>query len=356
MPTLQEKNPGKSADQLLRLAHRRTHPPGSEPALLSYVLTQRSKLRLDQLLVPEEWTLGYHTPYYGTLSEAEKLALNHWIYCIYYTRFARGEVYVSRTNAVLAQAIESHQPALARLLWLESQEELDHIQSFSCIIETILESYGLARLPAPQKPFAAALSHPRCIRALWKVFGVDYLVAYFLGRGITNHQGVGYERPISRMDDNRDVVRISRLHCAHESQHMAVSQLMSQAARELLPKPLKPRSKLYQRAYSQLQKTIASYAFSQARGNAVEAGCAKASLHRIPALRHRPRQFLDKLVDEHYAAPTGLQQSQNKTLTRDNDHILRLAAIRDEDQALWRSTLRQVQGHLRYVPAQEAPA
>lgn len=344
-----QKHPGDAAEQLLRLAHRRTKDIDHGPSLLSYVLNHRSKLRLDALILPEDWTLGYYTPYYADLREEEKIALNHWIYCVYYTRFSRGEVYVCRANAILGNAIAPYQPAIARLLQLESQEEQDHIQSFACIIDTILDQHGLNKLAARQKRFATTLSHRRCISSLWKLFGIDYVVTYFLARGITNHQGVGYERPIARQAGNPAIAKISKLHAGHESQHMAVSNLMSQAARELLPKPKKPRSSAYRRAYSTFQQLIASYAFGEKHGNALEIACAERNLHRMPALRNRPRAFLKALIQEHYAGTTGLQRSQNRTMARDNARILRLAAIPEHDQALWDATLRRVQGHAHYV-------
>lgn len=344
-----EKQPHDAAEQLLRLAHRRTGLQDHGPSLLSYVLKHRSKLKLDELILPEDWTLGYYTPYYDELSEAEKIALNHWIYCVYYTRFSRGEVYVSRANKILGKAIEPHQPALARLLQLESQEEQDHIRSFACMIDGVLTKHGLTKLSAPQKRFATTLSRPSCIAALWKFFGVDYVVTYFLARGITNHQGVGYERPIARQVGNPAIARLSKLHAAHESQHMAVSNLLSQAARTLLPAPQRPKGAAYRRAYATLQKLIASYAFGETHGHALEIAFAEQNLHRMPALRHRPRAFLQGLVREHYARPTGLQRSQNRTLARDNARILRRAAINDRDEALWIRTLRKVQGNAHYV-------
>ncbi|MBL4849009.1 MAG: hypothetical protein JKY65_26090 [Planctomycetes bacterium] len=164
----------RALDKLLSVAHKRTPAPRS--SLSGLVSPRLGELRSDRFICPEDYSLGYHTPYWEELSEPERLALNHWVYALTYSRIRNGERYVLAANAALADYLRPHAPSVSLLLERETHEERDHIQAFERVGERVCAGLGLAGWGWPIKPGNAVASSPLAVRGLLKAFGPDYVV------------------------------------------------------------------------------------------------------------------------------------------------------------------------------------
>lgn len=324
--------------------------------LCDYVRKELSSLRWDRFLLPEAFTLGYHTPFYIELGEEERLALNHWTYSLMYTRISDGEEYVCSANPVLAQWIRPHSPVIADLIQREAAEEEDHVPAFRMIKAQINEHYGVDDTRYPKKYARGVLLSAKTIRALLKVFGVDYVVTYFVGRGVANHMGMGFERPVGAKadDDNGAICRASLLHTQDESQHMAVSHLMSAAAREFLP-PARTGA-IYRRMRRKLYGSAAYYTFAESMSKSLERAMCRQVVPTLGALAKRPAEFTLGLVDAHFESLSGIERSRNKTLGKQNRRLLQEAALEPDDRLLWEQTLVGNQANLRFLEPDTTPA
>ena len=116
----------RSRDALGRLERlSRKRVGGGGPSLAERCA--RVSLRFDDWLVPEAWSVGYYTPLWESLSEEERLACNHWVYCLHYNKIIRGEGMAVVANCLIADAVEPQAPHVAALLRHEAEEERDHI-------------------------------------------------------------------------------------------------------------------------------------------------------------------------------------------------------------------------------------
>ena len=122
-------------ERLKRHAGKRVGSP--QHMLRDTVRDELPRLQWDAPLVPEDFTLGYYTPLYSELSEGERLALNHWIYSLMYTRISDGEIYVTHCNPVMAEFMRPHAPDVADLLARETAEEHDHIAAFQAVKDAV---------------------------------------------------------------------------------------------------------------------------------------------------------------------------------------------------------------------------
>jgi hypothetical protein len=305
--------------------------------------------RRDAPLVPDAFAIGRRTPFWDLLGEEERLALNHWTWALMYTRITDGEEFVRVANRVLAAALRPHAGEIADLIAREAAEENDHIAAFARLRDQVYEGLGLGRLRQPKKPARRLLVHERTVRALLTAYGVEFVVTYFVARGIANHMGMGFERPVASLESpNQAAHRLSLLHTQDESQHMAVSRLMAAAARRVLPRP--PR--LPQGAVSLLQRVVAHYTFSETVSKALERRVCHLAVPRLTALRtRRSPGFVRALVDAHFQAESGIEASRNRILPGLNRRLLDEAALAPADRTLWERTLTRNQDQLRFLPA-----
>ena len=337
----------EAQDRLLRIAHKRTQAPRS--CLSDEIRPRLGEIRLDRWVVPEDMSLGYYTPYWEELREEERRALNHWIYALTYSRIRNGECYVLKTNAAISAYLRPHAPALADLLDRESAEEVDHVDAFDLARGRVCEVIGLGDWRWPTKRGNGVISSPTAIRGLLRSFGSDYVVAYFLGRGLANHMGKGFEAPIARDAEGCAATReLSLQHTLDESHHMAVSGLMAAAAPELVPESSPRRGPVYRRLFRGLQQGIVRYTFGQTIYKSHERRLSHAALARVPALAKRSAAFRRELVEAHFDATSGLERSRNKVMPRPNRRLLDGAALCDEDRQLWEEELVAGQGNLRF--------
>jgi len=343
---------GVARDSLERLRrHAAKRVPSELESLEDYArdLLRSGGLRLDAPLVPEDMSFGYHTDLWPELDAAERLALNHWAYCLQYKRIADGEAFVQVVNQVVAGALRGSAPDVAALLERETAEELDHVPAFTRVRSAVEAHHGFRRPRA--KPARRVLGGPPVVRTLLRLFGADFVVTYFTGRGIANHVGKGFEDPVGRQalagGPNAAAQRLTLLHHRDESHHMAVSRLMAACARELLPAG-KASGRLYAAGRRAMQRALVRYTFSGRTTEAQERRCSLRALRSCRALRGRSPAFVRALVAAHGAAPSGVDRAINRFMRRPNAKLLAVADLAPEDRDLWADELG-APGHRRYL-------
>ena len=326
--------------RLERLSRKRVGRAG--PLLADYAATLR--IRFDDWLVPESWSVGYHTPLWASLSEAERLACNHWVYCLHYNKIVRGERMAVVANGVIADGVEAQAPHVAALLRHEAEEELDHISGIGRTLAAIYAHYGIDRRFTGDKLGHNLVRNRPVVSRLLKTYGVDFIATYFTGRGVANH--------LCRFrTSNAPVQELSLLHTQDESCHMASSHLISAAAPECLP--VHRRSALNRAGARVVLRATAVMTFSESIIERVHRDATLGAFCSMRAFDGRSTGFLRELTTAHFAQPTGVQRSINTQLARPTRRLLDGAALEPADRALWERLLVQNQGHLRFL---ELPA
>src|SRR5512145_3337491 len=97
-------------------------------------------------------SLGFYTPFWADYTEAQRLALNHWVYILKYYRISDGERFVLPTNACVADFLQGVDPEVAGLLRLEVEEERDHIAAFERVLAGLARHHGFEGVRMPVKP------------------------------------------------------------------------------------------------------------------------------------------------------------------------------------------------------------
>ncbi|MCA8924270.1 MAG: hypothetical protein KDD82_20845 [Planctomycetes bacterium] len=308
----------------------------------------RVSLRFDDWLVPEAWSVGYYTPLWESLSEEERLACNHWVYCLHYNKIIRGEGMAVVANCLIADAVEPQAPHVAALLRHEAEEERDHIAAFGRTLGAIYARYGVDPRYTGEKRGHRYVRNRPVVGWLIRTFGVDFLTTYFTGRGIANHLGKGYELPLCTFrTGNAQVQELSLLHTQDESHHMAASHLIAAASPDCLP--VHRRSAVNRAGARAVIRATAVMTFSEAIVERVHREATLGAFCSMRAFDGRSTGFLRELVGGHFAQPTGVQRSINAQLARPTQRLLEGAALEPEDRALWEQTLIKNQGHLRFL-------
>jgi hypothetical protein len=298
--------------------------------------------------VPEDFALGYHTPHWRHLNDEQRLALNHWTYFMMYFRIAGGEVFVLHANGAIADFLDSHAPDVAALLRLENHEERDHLRAFATLREVLARRWGLEGMRVPVKPARRVAISPRVLRWLTGQLGADFIVTYYLGRGIVNHMGKGFETAISHDRHNAAVVReLSRLHTIDENRHMAVSRMMAECAFELAERRGQ-RNRLYAKMTRGLRRAMVWHTLSDQTTTAQERAMSRRALGRVPVLRPLGSHGIAALIDDHFSTLTGIERAKNATMGPFNDRILARSCISNEDKRQWREQITANQGRLRF--------
>ncbi|RMG17479.1 MAG: hypothetical protein D6731_04035 [Planctomycetota bacterium] len=335
-----------AADALQRLAAKRSR--ADERSLRDRFRREGAALRWDRFFVPEEFTLGFRTPFWDELAEDERLALNHWTYALVYARIRDGEEYARLANRIVAAALRPHDEGVAQLLLREAREEEDHLAAFGAARARILERLGLRGVAMPSKPARRLLVSAGAVRALLLTYGADFVVVYFLARGLANIMGMGFERPLARRaDGDPTITLLTRLHVEDESQHYAVSRLLAAGAREFLP--ARRAGPLRRCATRALVQTVARYTFSERLSKRLERSMSLRAVQRLAALRRRSVAFRSALVDAHFARPGGIELSRNRLLPRLHGRLLAAAALDPVEREAWAERVVVEQQHLRFL-------
>lgn len=306
-------------------------------------------------LVPWEMSLGFKTPRWSTLSEAQQLALNHWTYVMMYFRIADGERFVVLTNEAVAEWLAEREPVLADLLRLEVHEEVDHIAAFRRVLEALSRHHGLASLRLPVKPLRPVIVSRPAVDFLVNAFGADFVTTYYLGRGLVNHMGKAFETRVASLDLGAEALtRLSLLHTVDENRHMAVSRMMAACAYSLVGER-QARSPLYEALNEAMQRTTIRYTFSDRITTGQERAMSHRALPQFRALRSLGAEALRELVDEHFDGVTGIEDAKNEFMPRFNQRLLERAALTPAEKRTWFELLVGLQRNLQYFPKGYVP-
>jgi hypothetical protein len=337
--------------QLLRdfAAKRLANPHGQQLAEYLNGVDWHAALA-DRPLVPWEMSVGFHTPYWRDFDDAQRLALNHWTYAMMYFRIGDGERFVVVSNAVVADLLESTEPELAGLLRLETHEETDHLAAFGRIFSAIQARHGFQAARMPVKPLRPLFVSRPFVRFLVGLFGADFVVTYYFGRGLVNHMGKAFETRVAAMTDGSPALtKLSLLHTVDENRHMAVSRMMAACAYELLHARRRSGA-LYEAANHVMQTSVVRYTFS----DRITTGQERAMSHRMApkfrALASADAQLLRATIDAHFDGLSGIEQAKNDFMPKFNQRLFERACLSPSHKRMWFHLLNDLQRNLRFFP------
>lgn len=349
MDTLQESR------QLRAFARRRLAEPHAKTLCSLLEGESWEDAAQGRLLVPEELSLGFHTPWWTHYGEEQRLALNHWVYMLMYYRISDGERFVVLANPLVADLLQHAEPEVADLLRLEAAEEVDHISAFERVRAVLTRLHGVEHLRMPVKPLRRHLVSARTVRFLVQHFGADFVASYYLGRGLVNHLGKAFETRVEEVDGGRSLfARLSHHHTVDENRHMAVSRMMAACTYTLVERR-RHTSLLYEALHHAMQHVIVTYTLSDRITKAQERAMSLLVLPRMRALRHVPREQLEATIDAHFTGLNGLERARNQFIPRFNQRLIERACLSPEDKRDWYELITSLQGNLRYFPAGYVP-
>ena len=303
----------------------------------------------DAPLAPWEMSLGFSTPYWARLDEAQRLALNHWTYVMMYFRISDGERFVVLVNRAIADLLAQAEPQLAALLRLEAEEEVDHIAAFARVLDAVRQRHQMASLRLPVKPLRPFIVSKPAVKFLVNTFGADFITTYFLGRGIVNHMGKAFETRVADLPGASPLTRLSLLHTVDENRHMAVSRMMAACTYRLVERR-QSKSALYAALHQAMREATITYTFSDRITTGQERAMSQRALPQMKALGALPRQTLRAMVDAHFDGVTGLEHAKNEFMPKFNQRLLERAGLSPEEKRAWFSLLVSLQRNLRFFP------
>ena len=303
----------------------------------------------DAPLAPWEMSLGFHTPYWATLAEEQRLALNHWTYVMMYFRIGDGERFVVMMNEGIAHHLAAVDPEVAALMKLESHEEIDHIAAFVRVLDAVRRRHQMASLRMPVKPLRPFIVSKPAVSFLLRTFGADFITTYFLGRGIVNHMGKAFETRVADMPGATPLTRLSMLHTVDENRHMAVSRMMAACTYQLLERR-SSRSLLYEALHGAMQRSTITYTFSDRITTGQERAMSHRAVPQMKALARLPKSTLREMIDAHFEGITGLEHAKNEFMPKFNQRLLDRAGLTLEEKRTWFELLISMQRNLRFFP------
>jgi hypothetical protein len=340
--------------KLRAFADRRLSAPHGQQ-LCHYLSDTPWDAALHGPLVPWEMSLGFHTPRWSAFSEAERLALNHWTYAMMYFRIGDGERFVVTANEAVADTVDAIEPRVAALLRLEAAEERDHIAAFTRVWLALQRRHGFEGVSMPKKPLRPLLVSPTTARFLTRVFGADFVIAYFLGRGLVNHMGKAFEMGVQGFAEvDPSLRKLSLLHTVDENRHMAVSRMMAACTYELIHER-RARHALYDALNQAMQHTMVATTFSDRLTTAQERAMSHRALSRMTTLAAVPRDELRATIDTHFDGLTGVEAAKNEFMPRFNQRLLDRAGLSPTEKQAWFSLLVSLQRNLRFFPPGYVP-
>lgn len=335
--------------RLRAFAARRLANPHGQQLCEHLAQTPWEKVIADQPLTPWEMSLGYHTPFWSSLSDAQRLALNHWTYVMMYFRIGDGERFVILVNEALGDFFAEVDAPVAGLIRLEVQEEIDHVAAFFRVLDAVRARHGVGALRMPVKPLRPLIVSKPAVRFLVKTFGADFITTYFLGRGIVNHMGKAFETKVADLPDTNPLTRLSLLHTVDENRHMAVSRMMAACTFQLL-EARRDHGPLYEAMNEAMVKSTITYTFSDRITTGQERAMSHRAVPQMEALQSLGRETLRELVDAHFDGVTGLERAKNEFMPKFNQRLLDRAGLSLEEKQVWFELLRSLQRNLRFFP------
>jgi hypothetical protein len=305
-------------------------------------------------LAPWDMSLGFHTPHWSSLSEAQQLALNHWTYVMMYFRIGDGERFVVLVNRAIADFLDEVRPRVGALMRLEADEEVDHIAAFTRVLEAVREHHDMQSLRMPVKPLRPLIVSRPSVKFLVKAFGADFVTTYFLGRGIVNHMGKAFETRVAELSDATPLTRLSMFHTVDENRHMAVSRMMAACTYRMID-DRREHGPLYGALHEAVTKATITYTFSDRITTGQERAMSHRALPQMKALRSLGRARLRALVDAHFDGITGIEHAKNAFMPRFNQRLLDRACLSVDEKRVWFDLLVSMQRNLRFFPEGYAP-
>lgn len=335
--------------RLRAFAARRLANPHGQQLCQHLEQTSWEQAIAGRALAPWELSLGYHTPFWAQLDEAQRLALNHWTYVMMYFRIGDGERFVVLVNEALGDFLHGHDEPVANLLRLEVHEELDHIAAFMRVLDAVRRHHDMQPLRMPVKPLRPFIVSRPAVRFLVKTFGADFITTYFLGRGLVNHMGKAFETKVADLPEASPLTRLSLLHTVDENRHMAVSRMMAACTYQLLERR-QSRSALYEAMHEAMVKSTITYTFSDRITTGQERAMSHRAVPQMKALRSLGAARLRELVDAHFDGVTGLEHAKNEFMPKFNQRLLDRAGLTLEEKRAWFELLGSLQRNLRFFP------
>ncbi len=344
---------GFAQEELARLrsfaARRLANPHGQQLAPFLERVDWAQALG-DRPLVPWDMSLGFHTPQWSTFSDVERLALNHWTYAMMYFRIGDGERFVIASNEVVADLLDENEPALAGLLRLETDEERDHLVAFGRIFGEIQTRHGFVAAKMPVKPLRPLFVSKPFIRFLVGTFGPDFIVTYYLGRGLVNHMGKAFETKVAAFDEGSPALtRLSMLHTVDENRHMAVSRMMAACTYELVARHASANA-VSEALNHFMQRSVVRYTFSDRITTGQERAMSHAMVPAMKTLATVPRETLRACIDAHFDGVTGIEHAKNAFMPTFNRRLLERACLSGAEKRMWFELLGSLQRNLAFFP------
>ncbi len=308
----------------------------------------------DAPLCPWEMSLGYHTPFWSTLDEEQRLALNHWSYVMMYFRIGDGERFVVLVNEAISEHLAELDPDVAGLMRLETHEEVDHIAAFMRVLDAVRRRHQMSSLRMPVKPLRPLIVSKPSARFLVRTFGADFITTYFLGRGIVNHMGKAFETRVADQPEATPLTRLSMFHTVDENRHMAVSRMMAACTYQLIERR-SSKNALYQALHEAMTRTTITYTFSDSITTGQERAMSQRAVPQMKALSKLSKHTLRELVDAHFDGTTGIEHAKNEFMPKFNQRLLERAALSLEEKFVWFELLKSLQRNLQYFPEGYAP-
>lgn len=341
-----------AVEELSRLrgfaARRLANPHGQQLCVYLQQHDWRAKLK-DTPLAPWNLSLGFDTPYWSQLNDAQRLALNHWAYVMMYFRIGDGERFVIATNEAIAGWLHALDAPIADLMRLETHEERDHVAAFATVMSAVCELNGLEGVRMPVKPLRPLIVSKPVVKFLTRFFGADFVTTYFLGRGLVNHMGKAFETRVAAQPDVTPLTRLSLLHTVDENRHMAVSRMMAACTYQLVDER-RSRNPLYAALNEAMQRTTITYTFSDDITTGQERAMSHRAVPKLKALASLPGDTLRALVDAHFDGITGLERAKNDFMPKFNQRLLERAGLTHEEKQYWFELLVSLQRNLRFFP------
>ncbi|MFO0600992.1 MAG: hypothetical protein U0228_37130 [Myxococcaceae bacterium] len=300
-------------------------------------------------LVPMEMSLGFHTPHWSQLDEAQRLALNHWTYVMMYFRIGDGERFVVLVNDAVSDFLADVRPRVADLLRLEVHEEIDHIAAFARVLDAVREHHDMKSLRMPVKPLRPLIVSRPAVKFLVSTFGADFITTYFLGRGLVNHMGKAFETRVADLDVATPLTKLSMFHTVDENRHMAVSRMMAACTYRMLD-GRREHSALYSALHEATTKATITYTFGDRITTGQERAMSHRALPQMKALRPLGDAKLRELVDAHFDGVTGIEHAKNEFMPKFNQRLLDRACLSATEKQVWFDLLTSLQRNLRFFP------
>jgi hypothetical protein len=309
-----------------------------------------AKALRDRPLVPWALSVGFHTPFWASLTDEQRLALNHWTYAMMYFRIGDGERFVIVANTVVADLLESAEPELCGLLRLETHEETDHLAAFGRVFEAVQARHGFEAARMPVKPLRPLFVSTAFVRFLVATFGAAFVVTYYVGRGLVNHMGKAFETRVAAMTDGSPALtKLSLLHTVDENRHMAVSRMMAACTYELLHAQRR-RGVLFEAASHVMQRSVVRYTFSDDITTGQERAMSHRMVPQLAALQSVDRELVRAIIDAHFDGVSGIEQAKNDFMPKFNQRLFERACLSAAEKRMWFELLNDLQRNLRFFP------